>query len=885
MMVSARIQDLWRNSGLLTRLVCAMGFVFLLGAVIHTHVTIRTGAASYEARHRAELREVIDALTPIIAEQAVIGDYATIQQIMDAATQRRTDIDRVVWRDRGGRELVSQAAEDPYYAPAWFAAWAGIDSQSNTTRVRLGGVDYGELSILLTTAPAVNELWRSVLTQSAVLLAVTLASFAVLAFVLRANLRALARLSVAADRFRQGDYSIRAPVQGAREGRAAIEAFNNMAGRIEKLVGALSDSREALIEQLHFTEVLFDAIPMPVFFKDTHGIYLGVNRAWERFFGMSRSEIVGRSVLEVYPHDAQIAALHQAKDEELWAHPGMQSYEATLVMRDGQHRQTMYSRSTFTHADGSLAGLIGIIADLTDLKEAEEKMRAALVGKFSAESANRAKSVFLANMSHEIRTPLTAIIGFSESLLDHGQTLSDRVDSIQTIIRSGRHLLGIISDILDLSKIEAGKLEIERMPVALRVLLQDVRALAALRAAEKGLAFHMDGVFPLPQQFLGDALRLKQILLNLTCNAIKFTDSGSVSVRVRHLPAADQLSFEVTDTGIGMTDEQMEKLFVPFTQADSSTTRRYGGTGLGLFLSKQLAEEMGGAITVTSTPGAGSCFTLSVPTGSLEGVAFVHDASAWMEPSGTAGAAAAAPRLAGRVLLAEDNPDNQRLIALHVQRLGAELAVAGNGEEALQRALAEPFDLVLMDMQMPVLDGIQATRRLRAQGYRGPIVALTANAMQEDIRRCEEAGCDGFLTKPIDRARFGATVARYLGADIHASHEAEEPPIVSSLLAEEPELADLVAGFVARLPVLIEELGGAHDAQDWAALKAKAHDLKAVGGGYGFPQVTDVAAKIEFEIAKKDTPGVATQIEKLRALGRRITSGAAADPAPMRAAS
>jgi CheY-like chemotaxis protein len=256
-----------------------------------------------------------------------------------------------------------------------------------------------------------------------------------------------------------------------------------------------------------------------------------------------------------------------------------------------------------------------------------------------------------------------------------------------------------------------------------------------------------------------------------------------------------------------------------------------------------------------------------------------------MDPSGTADAAAAAPRLAGRVLLAEDNPDNQRLIALHVQRLGAELAVAGNGEEALQRALAEPFDLVLMDMQMPVLDGIQATRRLRAQGYRGPIVALTANAMQEDIRRCEEAGCDGFLTKPIDRARFGATVARYLGADIHASHEAEEPPIVSSLLAEEPELADLVAGFVARLPVLIEELGGAHDAQDWAALKAKAHDLKAVGGGYGFPQVTDVAAKIEFEIAKKDTPGVATQIEKLRALGRRITSGAAADPAPMRAAS
>jgi PAS domain S-box-containing protein len=657
-----------------------------------------------------------------------------------------------------------------------------------------------------------------------------------------------------------------------------------MAERIEKLVVALSDNREALIEQLHFTEVLFDAIPTPVFFKDTDGIYLGVNRAWERFFGMSRSDIVGRSVREVFPHDQQTSARHEAKDAELFARPGLQNYEATLVLPDGRVRQTMYSKATFTHANGTLAGLIGIIADLTDLKEAEEKMRAALVDKLSAESANRAKSAFLANMSHEIRTPLTAIIGFSESLLDHGQTLSDRVDSIQTIIRSGRHLLGIISDILDLSKIEAGKLEMERIPVALDALLQDVRALAAPRAAEKGLAFQIDGVFPLPQQFAGDVLRLKQILLNLTSNAIKFTDCGSVSVRVRHLPAAGQLSFEVTDTGIGMTDAQMEKLFLPFTQADSSTTRKYGGTGLGLFLSKQLAEKMGGAITVTSTPGAGSCFTLSVPSGPLEDIAFVHDGSTWAEPSGVADAAAAAPRLAGRVLLAEDNPDNQRLIALHVQRLGAELAVAGNGEEALQRALAEPFDLVLMDMQMPVLDGIEATRRLRAQGYCGPIVALTANALQEDIRRCEEAGCDGFLTKPIDRARFSTTVARYLGADIRARHEVDESPIVSSLLAEEPELADLVAGFVARLPGLIEELAGAHDAGDWAVLKARAHDLKAVGGGYGFPQVTDVAARIEFEIAKKDAPGVTAQMERLRALGRRIASGSAADPAPMRAA-
>ena len=884
MRLAARIQDLWFNAGLLARLVSAMGLVFLVGTVVHTHLTIRTGAASHETRQRAESRELIDALAPIIAEQAVIGDYATIQQILEAATERRPSVERIVWRDRGGRELIAQSAQDPALAPGWFAAWAGIDAQDDSAPVVLGGVGYGELSVRTTTVPAVNELWRSVLAQGVVLLAVALAAFAMLALILRANLRALGRLSAAADRIRHGDYSVRVPVQGAREGRSTIEAFNNMAGRIEKLVGALSANREALIEQLHFTEVLFDAIPLPVFFKDADGTYLGVNRAWERFFGMPRNEIVGRRVHALYPHDPALAALHQAKDEELWANPGMQSYEATLVMGDGRVRRTMYSKATFTHADGSLAGMIGIIADLTDLKDAEEKVRAALVDKLSAEAANRAKSVFLANMSHEIRTPLTAIIGFSESLLDHGQSLSDRVEAIQAIIRSGRHLLGVISDILDLSKIEAGRLEFETIPVALDALLQDVKALAALHAAEKGIEFRLDPVFPLPREFMGDALRLKQILLNLTSNAIKFTDKGSVTVRVRHEPADGRLSFEVIDTGIGMTEEQLARLFQPFTQADPSTTRKYGGSGLGLFLSKQLAERMGGSIAVESAPGAGSRFTLSVPTGSLDGVAFVHDVASWVQSASAADATAQARRLRGRVLLAEDNVDNQRLIALHFQRLGAELVIAANGEEALARALAEPFDLVLMDMQMPVLDGIEATRRLRAQGYRRPIVALTANAMQEDIRRCEEAGCDGFLSKPIDRARFSATLARFLGADTEVPQALEEAPIVSSLLAEEPELADLVAGFVARLPVLIDELIAAHEARDWVALKAKAHDLKAVGGGYGFPQVTEVAGRIEFEIAKKDAPGVTAQVERLRALGRRIARGAADTP-PMRAAS
>jgi CheY-like chemotaxis protein/HPt (histidine-containing phosphotransfer) domain-containing protein len=545
----------------------------------------------------------------------------------------------------------------------------------------------------------------------------------------------------------------------------------------------------------------------------------------------------------------------------------------------------MYSKATFMHADGSLAGLIGIVADLTDLKEAQTRMDAALLAKLTAESASRAKSAFLANMSHEIRTPLTAIIGFSESLLEHGQTLSDRVDAIQTIIRSGKHLLDVINNILDLSKIEAGRLDLERDPVSLIGLLQDVKELTAPRASEKGIEFRVDCVFPLPRYFRADALRLRQILLNLLHNAVKFTEGGSVVLRVHCAPAAARLRFEVCDTGIGMTPDQLDRLFAPFAQADSSTTRRYGGTGLGLFLSRQLAERMGGTIEVSSVAGAGSTFAVSVPTGPLEDDALVDASQAWPHAGACAPEMAPARRLAGRVLLAEDNPDNQRLIGLHLQRLGVQCVVADNGTEAVRRALAEPFDLVLMDMQMPALDGADATRRLRAAGYRGPIVALTANALQEDVKRCEDAGCDAFLSKPIDRARFAATVAQFLGAAQRADAPSEEPPLVSTLLAEEPELADLIQSFVAKLPSMVEDLAAAQRAQDWASLKAKAHDLKAVGGGYGFAPVSAIAAKIEFEVAKKDAHGAGELVEQLHGLIRRIErgSGAGADAQDVRA--
>lgn len=878
----ARLQEWWGNTGLLARLLWAVAIVFALGAIVHTHLIVRISAQAYMTRHIDEQREVLEALTPLVAEQAIVGDYTAIRQLLAGMVERRADIERFVWRDRGGREIESQSPPPPRRAPNWFAAMTGLTVLEAATPVRLGGVNYGSLHVRHSPLLAIDELWRLVLYQSGVLLAVTLASFAVIAGLIRANLRTLAHLSAAADSVRRGDYHIRIAARGAPEGRDAVEAFNNMAGRIEKLVGALSDNRLVLAEQLHFTEALYDAIPLPLYYKDRDGSYLGVNAAWERFFGIARRDIIGRTLQEIYPHDPETAALHTAKDEELWARPGTQSYEATVTMRDGRRFETMYSKATFTHADGSLAGLIGVIADLTALKEAEIIASTALLDKVSAESASKAKSAFLANMSHEIRTPLTAIIGFSESLLEHGQTLSDRVDAIQTITRSGKHLLGVINDILDLSKIEAGKLEVERISVPLMPLLHDIKALGALRAQEKGVTFRIECEFPLPKEFTGDPLRLKQVLINLVNNAVKFTEAGAVILHLRCDPAAQRLAFAVRDMGIGMTAEQVARLFTPFTQADSSTTRKYGGSGLGLYLSKELTEKMGGSMEVASMPGEGSTFTVIVPTGQLDSSVLVHDALEW-QPSKVARRATGGPRVSGRVLLAEDNADNQRLIGLHLRRLGADYVIAHNGEEAVAHAMAEHFDLVLMDMQMPVLDGLDATRRLRAEGYNRPIVALTANAMVEDVRRCEEAGCDAFLTKPIESLRFATTVARYLSAKT-VEPALEESALVSTLLHEEPELADLVQNFIARLPSLIEELAAAQAAQDWATLKARAHDLKSVGGGYGFAPVSAEAAKLEFEVVKRDVHGVADHVEKLRALVRRIQRGHGGDTPPRHAA-
>ena len=382
-----------------------------------------------------------------------------------------------------------------------------------------------------------------------------------------------------------------------------------------------------------------------------------------------------------------------------------------------------------------------------------------------AECANRSKSEFLANMSHEIRTPMTAILGFCDVLLENA-SFGQRLDATQTIKRNAEHLLTLINDILDLSKIEAGKLSLESVPCRPRQMLEDVVSLMKVKADAKSLPLDSQCGQGVPERISTDPVRLRQILVNLIGNAIKFTETGFVKVSVEAEKKdrdKTMLRFEVTDTGIGMHPEQVANIFEPFSQADASTTRKFGGTGLGLTISKRLAERLGGDITVESEIEKGSTFTLRVEAVPVdEALPYEENDNSDISRDELSEQARVIPP-GCRILLAEDGIDNQRLISLLLKKAGASVEVAENGLVAAEVAMTgdEPFDLILMDMHMPLKDGYEATRELRQAGYKGPIIALTANAMKEDEKKCLDAGCDAYLAKPIDREKLIQTVAQF----------------------------------------------------------------------------------------------------------------------------
>ncbi len=481
----------------------------------------------------------------------------------------------------------------------------------------------------------------------------------------------------------------------------------------------------------------------------------------------------------------------------------------------------------------------------------------ALAARDEAVAASQAKTAFLANMSHEIRTPLSAIIGFAE-LLQEGRPEVDRAEALQTIAHNGRHLLQIISDILDVSKIEAESLEVEHSEVNLPALLHEAEDLVAPQVRAKGLQFGLQLMLPLPLTLHADYLRVKQVLLNFGSNAAKFTPSGSVTLRVEADRGAGHVRLSVTDTGIGLEPEQCARLFQPFAQADVSTTRRFGGTGLGLYICKRLAQMMGGDASVQSEPGRGSSFILQLPLRPDDGP-WIDELHEWDRAGRRAlPQAVEIPALRGRLLVAEDGVHNQRLITALVRATGASIDLVDDGEQAVQAALADDHDLVLMDIQMPVMDGTAAVQMLRAAGYRTPIVALTANVMRSDVEGYRRVGCDDVLGKPIDRARLYEVMSRYLkpagDVDVQAQH-ARIDAVVQRL----------AASFRAEWPDQVAQLQGALDATDWPAVRQQTHRIKGLAGSIGFDHLTALAAPVEQHIDRGDLDAARACCQRLLA--------------------
>jgi PAS domain S-box-containing protein len=783
---------------------------------------------------------------------------------------------------------------------------------------------------------------------------------------------------------------------------ATIVPLTGTDGRIEQYIGIRTDIterkaiEEKLGEQLHLIETLLEAIPTPIYLKDMEGRYLRFNRAFGEAFGITRSDWIGKTVFDLVP--GEMATLMDAKDRELLREGGMQSYEACFTHRaSGVERDGIYWKARLTRPDGAVTGLVGTILDITDRKRFERELQDA---RLTAEAANRAKSDFLANMSHEIRTPMNGIIGMTELALDTALDPTQR--EYLTIVRgSAEALLVILNDILDFSKIEAGKLGIERIDFALPATISEALKAISARARKKGLTLVCDLPPELPSQVLGDPGRLRQLLTNFCDNAIKFTERGEITVRAGHRPMSGdthEIEISVSDTGIGIPAGKLQHIFEAFAQADASTTRRYGGTGLGLTICARLVDMMGGRIRVDSEVGKGSTFSFSFlvgagkpqsadlpPLTTWPGVrALVVDDHAtnrrtlvhWLVTWGFAvdeasdGASALVQCRQGsanpyrvvlldahlpdtdgfavaeslvvdgratgtvlvmltsggergdaqrcrelgigayltkpatplelrealtrsleaggqvgdgelltrhrlrehqrvlQILLVEDHPVNQQLALAMLGKWGHRTTLAQNGKEAVESFYAARWDIVFMDMQMPIMGGLEATRLIRAAeedegaGRRVPIVAMTANAMAEDRQRCLDAGMDEHLAKPLDSGALHRLLAhvcvRTGTTEPAASFEAKaavpaanathaDATVIEAVLdTVEPDIIAVVGAIFAEQIVLdIASATKARDLNDVETLKRLAHNMKASLATFGLTSLAEVARQVE----------------------------------------
>jgi len=562
---------------------------------------------------------------------------------------------------------------------------------------------------------------------------------------------------------------------------------------------------------------------------------------------------------------------------------------------EGKHRKFLANCSPVTGAKGRVGGVLISMDDITLLEEKERLLRQSME---EAEEANVAKSAFLSNMSHEIRTPMTAILGFTE-VLKRGMNLSveDRQRHLSTISRSGQHLLELINDVLDLSKVESGAMDVESIPTTIGPLANEVVKVLRVKADEKNIGLELNITTDMPAHIMSDPSRLRQIMTNLVGNAIKFTEKGGVELDVSHDSKQQSVLIAVKDTGIGMNEQQQASIFEAFTQADSSITRRFGGTGLGLSISRKLAEALGGAINVSSVPGEGSTFVIQIPTGDVTSVPIVSAAEIvasfdsldeaddvhWEFPK-------------AEILVVDDAPENRELLNVLLSDLGLSVALAENGKVGLDKALAKDYSAILMDIQMPVMDGYDAVAAMRKGGISRPIIALTANAMKGYEEKIIAAGFSHYQSKPIDigkltrllaqllegKAVDKSQVAQHSGAkklsdaapnDNGADGADQNAPIYSPLAAGNAKFAQIVEKFIEKLDEELEFMSKLLEQADWNALKDKAHWLKGSGGTVGFKCLFEPAKALEQAAVNSDSALATSLMDEIEQLASRLTAG------------
>jgi PAS domain S-box-containing protein len=600
---------------------------------------------------------------------------------------------------------------------------------------------------------------------------------------------------------------------------------------------------QRLRDQQFYTRSLIESNIDALMTTDPTGIITDVNKQMEALTGCTRDELIG-APFKTYFTDPERA---EAGIKLVLSQKKVTDYELTACARDGKQTMVSYNATTFYDRGRTLQGVFAAARDVTERKRVEVELQQA---KAAAESASQTKSDFLASMSHEIRTPMNAIIGIAD-LLAKTPLSAEQNKYVQIFRRAGDNLMHLIDDILDLSKVEASQLELERTGFSLNDLLEKVTEMVAVGAHEKGLALEYEIAAKVPTGLVGDPTRLRQVLMNLLGNAIKFTESGAVSIRAMldaNSSIPKTLRFTISDTGIGIPSEKLDAVFERFTQADSSTTRKHGGSGLGLTISKRLVELMGGRIWVESEVGNGSVFSFTVPFEIWTGAKRPAVVSIGADPE--------SPLPALHILLVEDSADNRTITLAYLQDTPYQIEIAENGAIACEKFIAGHFDLVLMDRQMPVMDGLTATRAIRAWEQANhrpatPIIALTAAALKGDQEKCVLAGCTAYLSKPIKQeVLLQAIKERSVIALPPATNEWSRTDTI--LVHGDPKFADLFPVFLQNCRRNVIAILSALDRGDFEAVEGLGHNLKGAGGSYGFQIITDIGAALERAAASGD---------------------------------